>query len=1092
MERRSDNSLLERILSAKRPVVLLRGPAASGKTAAAMGMYRRCLDDAGRPRCLLLVPNAAAARYMRRTLLDSCRAGVAVSPAVTTFAALAGRILAAANEPARATSAFQRRLLLSRIVAELHSDGRLSALAGVADTPGLIVALDRAIAELKRAAIEPEELAEAVGGARDKRGDLVEIYRRYQQELLARGAFDAEGQAWLARDHLRSAAPEAPAPGLEGVRAVAADGFTDFTPTQLEILSLLAGRLERVVITLPIGEDGRERMWHWTGRTLENIRKRFGARLVEIEVPPTRRRAGIGRLWENLFGADGRCSMPDGVSVIAASGLDAEVAATARRVKVLLHAGAAPGGIAVLARSLEAYGEPIRRIFADHDIPAADVPRALTDEPIVRFVLDVVSLRPELEWRDCLAVIRNSYFRPRALGEYGPLTVRAAEMLIREGNVLAGRKEYLDAAERVAARASRPRDEDEEDADHPAAQRPDAQTILQGRAMLERLFDLAEQAAEPAKLGEVVEALELREAALGHGDAELIARDLRALAALEACLANLPSPPPTMARLRDALSAATSPPARTESLVDVLDVLDARAIRYEHVFLLGVSERQFPPRFVEGSLIGEADRARWRSRGVVLDSRRDLTAREMLLFYLAVSRARDTLTLSYLESDASGRIGSPSSFLLSLLEPAGGLEKAPRETIPPGMVVPPAGELASGRDAFNAGISGVFAKGGDASADALAWAVSNAPRRTLRAAMGIWARRRRWQPGECNEFDGRITDPALLDDLARRYPGQAILSAGRLDTYGQCPWQYFATYVLKLAPLTEPQRRLEPQTRGLFCHSVLFRVMRLLAGRAGGAVRLAEIDEPQLADVLDEALAAEAADVEARRPPYPVLWRIQLRQMRQALWEYLTAARARDELDPESLHFELAFGPEVEPGAAHDEAGSSEPVVLSTPAGDIRLRGRIDRIDRVRFHDVEGLLVVDYKTGRLPTERDMEAGRSVQMPLYAAAVEALLGAECVGGAFHRIGGAAARFERFFAAVTTSRGRDAYKLDESYEEKRRNALATVGRFVGQMAAGRFDALPTHDCPGYCPFGQICHFSPARAQIKAAAADDREAR
>jgi len=1093
MERRgSDNSLLERILSAERPVVVVRGPAASGKTTAALGMYGRYLDEAGRPRCVLLVPNAAAVRHLRRRLLDSSGSGVAVSPAVVTFAALTGRILAAAKEPAEGMSAFERRLLLSRIVAELHSAGRLSALAGVADTPGLIVALDRAIAELKRAAIEPDDLARAVGGARDKRGDLVAVYRRYQQELLDRGAFDAEGQAWLARDHLRSAAPGSPAPGLEGVEAVAADGFTDFTPTQLEILSLLAGRLDRVVITLPIAEDGRERMWHWTRRTLENIRKRFGARLVEIEAAAAGRPAGVRSLWENLFDADGRCAMPDGVSVTAASGLDAEVAAAARRVKALLCAGAAPGSIAVLARSLEAYDEPIRRIFAEHDIPVAAVPRPLTDEPIVRFLLDVASLGPDLEWRDCLALIQNSYFRPEALGEYGPLTVRAAERLIREGNVLAGRKAYMDAADRLAARAGEPRDEDEEEPGRPAPHRPRAEAILQARAMLERLFDLAGRAADTAGLAEIIDALKLREAALGHGEAELIARDLRALAALEACLADLPSPPPRMGALRDALSAATAPPARSESLVDVLDVLDARALRYEHVFLLGVSERQFPPRFVEGSLIGEADRARWRSRGVVLDSKQDLTAREMLLFYLAVSRGQRSLTVSYLESDASGRVGSPSGFLLSLLDPAGGLEKAPRRTIPPGMVIPPAEELACGRDAFNAGISGLFAASGEASADALSWAVRHAPKRTLRAAMGLWARHRRWQPGESGEFDGRITDPALREKLARRYPGRTVLSAGQLEAYGQCPWQHFATYVLKLSPLAEPQRRLEPQTRGAFCHGVLFRVMRLLAERTGGPVRLAEIDEPQLADTLDEALAAEAAAVEARRPPYPVLWRIQLRQMRQALWDYLSAARERDELSPRCLHFELAFGPDVEPAAEGGEAGGAEPVVLATPAGDIRLRGRIDRVDRVRFDDVEGLLVVDYKTGRLPTEDDMKSGRSVQMPLYAAAVEALLGAECIGGAFHRIGSPTARFERFFAAVTISRGGRAYKLDEEYDEKRRNALEIVGRFVRQMAAGRFDLLPTHDCPAYCPFRRICHYSPARGRIRAAAAGDGEGR
>jgi hypothetical protein len=113
------------------------------------------------------------------------------------------------------------------------------------------------------------------------------------------------------------------------------------------------------------------------------------------------------------------------------------------------------------------------------------------------------------------------------------------------------------------------------------------------------------------------------------------------------------------------------------------------------------------------------------------------------------------------------------------------------------------------------------------------------------------------------------------------------------------------------------------------------------------------------------------------------------------------------------------------------------------------------------------------------------------MPLYAAAAEAILGHTCLGGVFHRVAaGEPSRFERFFAALTTSRGTDPYKPDETYPDKLRGAMETVGRFVERMAAGRFDALPTHDCPSYCPFRQICHYSPARAERKAPADQARQ--
>jgi ATP-dependent helicase/DNAse subunit B len=166
-----------------------------------------------------------------------------------------------------------------------------------------------------------------------------------------------------------------------------------------------------------------------------------------------------------------------------------------------------------------------------------------------------------------------------------------------------------------------------------------------------------------------------------------------------------------------------------------------------------------------------------------------------------------------------------------------------------------------------------------------------------------------------------------------------------------------------------------------------------------------------------------------------------------------------------------------------DPASRPEPVEVETPAGIIRLCGRIDRVDRVHTPAGEGLFVVDYKTGRLPGPAETLEGRNTQVPLYTAAVESLLDEKALGGAFHGIKDGK---KSFFAAVKVYRGN--VKEDDKYVENRQQAMTTVGLAVEGIAAGRFDLLPSKDACKYCEYRRICHFSPARDELRRATAGE----
>ncbi len=1096
--------ILKRIGSCEKPVVVLYGPAACGKTAAALRVYNQFNDSPGSSECILLAPNPRVVEYLQKLLLEEAPArqgagAILTNPQVMTFAGVGERILLHSGQRPESLSPFARRLLLGRITDGLLDEDKLPHLAPIGDTPGLMDALDRSIAELKRAAIEPQAFAEACGkqgrrtdgGIKGKLLDLSAIYARYQDHLHHSNTYDPQGRMWQARAILARLNDEAPPPGLEGVRAVVADGFTDFTPTQLEILRLLSGRLERIVITLPLARDQRDRMWRWTRRTLENIRRVFAGDVMEISIEHESkqrlRRAPLSSAWDNLFAHNGaRCAPPKNMKIISAPDVDVEVAATAKRVKALLLEGAPAGSIAVIVRSMEVYREPIRRIFAESKIPARLDGGSLGDSPVIRFLLDVASLCPHFEFNHVLRVIKSSYFRPRALGEYSEQTVRHAEGLIRTANVIGGREAYKKAAERMM-KLSRRGDQESPDEDEPQVRQMPSEDIRSGAEMLEVLFELVESANcnGGTDVLKIVDKLDVRRTVCQHRRDEATAHDLRSLEKLANLLPGQDDLPDAE-HLRRALHATASPAPAGGACVDVMEVLHARSMRYGHVFILGLGEGRFPVKFMEGSLLSEDQKDRLAGAGLALDRRDDLTAREMLLFYLGVSRAEESLTLSFsrgASASGAGGGGQASCFLLSLCEPFGGLEAVETLNIPPGRFLPQCKQIASSRDAVVVAVAGPFEERPGQYLPALAWVAKTYPRRIQNAAMGLWALHRRWRPGECDEFDGRIKSRAHLDALQRRYGNGAVFSPSQLNIYGQCPWWFFGTYVLGLEPLVEPHRRLEPVARGIFCHNVLYRTMTALRDKCGGKFRLGELDESQIADALDKAVADEAQVVEARQPPYPVLWDIQRRQMHREIGDYLQ--RQRSDAVGLSAHFELGFDaarPSGGPGEpVLDDASTDSPVEVQIPDfGPVLIRGKIDRVDYIGPEPQRRAIVIDYKTGRLPSAADIRSGRALQLVLYSAAVEKILHVKSMGGAFHRIAPGPRANETCFA-VGYKHGNKT--LDEdSYAALYRRVLAGVGRFVSGIRTGRFDLLPSGDCPAYCPFAQICNFRQVRADLK----------
>ena len=1092
-------------------VELIVGPARSGKAGGILGAYTQALAQAGPGKCLMLVPTALRRRATESRLLASQPSGVLVQPQVLEMHELADRLLSAAGRPVRRISELARRQVIRGCLARLDAK-QATVLGPVRDAPGLVDALDHLFRELKAARVEPDAFGSALaGGLRTPRNRLLAIlYDAYQKALQSLEVYDDAGQFW----HAAALVAEGHFGGFDHLALLVADGFQDFFPAQLDMLEALAARAERTILTLT-WEPSRPGLFGVTERTRDRLRKRFGKRLTETVVDkPSDLAPDLERVRTHLFlppnaappQAGKKSAAPAAVSirVIRAAGRTREVEEVAREIVDLLRAGATrPASIAVIVRSHDAYASLVRSIFPRYGLPfRVERGRPLGDCPIVRAAMSLVRLQVEgYSFRALARVITSSYFSPEAFGA-DLETARSAVRLAREANVWEGRERYAERFESLKAMALRGADAVNAAGDPVLAPEKRAERIAaidRAAALVERLFatlalpERGSRSALAARLREVVRAADLWTVARGDAAPEGRARDLKAMMALEEVLDDVAlldegdAAEVTLAafltEVEQGLALAKVPSEEPrDAPVLVLDVLQSRALSFDHVFLLGVAEKEFPRRGRRHPFFDDGERRDLRARGVDLADTGLDAAHEMLLFYLAVTRARRSLVVSYPSLDAQGRPALPSHYLEELgglFASADGGPPLPVTEVEARDLALPVERLRSGRELLASTMFDLWGPGkstlGDAGAAILDGMLARGPAaETALAGLAVeWER----EHGDAfGPFDGRLASADIIEELCRRYPGHAAMSASRLDAFGACPFAFLASAVLDLDPLEEPSPDLGPLEAGQIYHGLLQRFFAAVAESKNLGGRIT----PETLDVARALLTQTAAAYFKRLEAYgrvgsAALWKIQKQNILRDV-QRLVAWHAENLTEWRAAYMEVPFG--AREGEPLTPPGRREPITVDSPHGPIRIRGRIDRIDLADTGE-RGYAVVDYKSGSAPSLKAMSTGTSFQLPIYLWAAEALLGAAEKGPR---------RFAFFLpirkpgqvGLIATERiGRKGWvKPGEALDR----AAEYIRRFTDAMRRGFFPVYPRGDCPGYCHFHEICRYAKWRVSRK----------
>jgi len=1016
---------------------LLLAPAGHGKTERVIQRIQSALAEEPLTPVIVIVPNSIQANNFRKRLSTS---GGALGVEVHTFHTLYAELLTRAGRPIPLLLDPVRIRLLRFIVDELCEHGAMTHYAALRAKPGFIAGLRNTIEELKRARIFPDHFSVSVKGLGARLEEIALVYSSYQDWLQQQNWADNEGRGWLAAIALESN----PELGTD-TRLLAISGFDEFNPTQLAVLSLLSNRAKETLITLTGDIHNPTRPAHHRFRRAgQAITSALGIQpeamdsssmlsgdIARVELGvfknQQKRKSANEHIDTSTSGQSKIVNRKSEIEFMECQTRLVEARAALRWVKArIARDGTKLTDVAILARDIEVYRPFLEEVAEEFGIPlriAGGQP--LNENPAVAVLMTLLSL-PAEEWkrRALVEAWRSPYFDFSELG----IDAQSAALLdeiSRAGRVAQGLSQWREAFELWEKKKALENEEGESILEMKKDKRikekfesfidlltpPNRASLKDYVAFMESIVGDDPAGLDTPRYPTGDSATGLNIVGRARENDSTKERDVAALRAFKDVLRGL-------VLAESVLATPLQPPPQANNnyadfFNDLRGAVGAASFTVAHetgVFAASVLDGRglsFEAVAVMGLSEGEFPKQerediflRESDRAILRERGLSLETKlhgdEATFFYQAVTRGRGRLLLTRPYLAEDGQAWEASPFW----------EEARRlnGNQPPVKVRGDVWELDSAEVASK-----------------VEW-VKSARAFDIQIKNGIEVLRARINPKAEGIYEGE------LFDLSERFDASHGWSASRLESYGTCPFEFYVAYALGLEPREEAEEGFDVRVLGSILH-------KILEEHYGGVV---------LKDAAQKVFA-RAPEEYGFRPT--------------ALWEQQKAELTR------MLEKTIAELNKVLQGYAPKKLearfGMGEPsLVVKTSAGDIRLRGYIDRLD---LAPDGSLRVIDYKAGGAAiTSNHLKEGRRLQLPIYAMAARDALGLGEVSSGFYwhiqKAEASSLKLEKFEGGV-----------DAAFEM----AVKHIGNHIAGIRAGHFEPKPPEEgCPSYCPAVRFC--------------------
>lgn len=942
---------------------LILGRSGSGKTHYIRSLLRDLAEEGARD-LILLVPEQFSFES-ERAMLELLGPRDAGRVEILSFSRLVDAVFRVYGGVSGARIDDGGRMLLMCLALEGVQD-HLELYARHKDSPALAAKLLDLVAECRQCAVTPAVLKATAdqlpdSALRRKARELSLILEAYDA-LVARSFLDEMDDLTRLNDTLLNH------PFFRG-RIVAIDAFKSFTVQEQHILSRILSQAQEVYVTLCTDAlaDGENGMGLFstvqrTARRVISLAKRQGmpvAAPVLLREPRRFASGALGFLEQNVFqpAAGPYPGKPADILLCTAQDKASQCDFVARTAKRLLREeGMRCRDLAIIARDADAYREEMTAALRRYGVPVFEDRRQPVDaQPLMVFLRAALLAAQGFGAEPVLRYLKTG-LTDFTLEEVSELENYMLEWGIGGAGLLCAFTQHPEGFGNTFQEQDRRKlaflNSLRERAVRPLVHLRDACMDADGLQISRAVYAFLEETQAAKRLRALARAL------CDGGEEALALEQGRIwellMALLSQCAAALQGHAITLARfaeLFDAVLASqeigTIPQGLDEIPLGSADRMRVSSPRV--VFLLGANEGEFPRTPASNGIFSDAERRRLIALGLEMTDPHDMQAvEERLLAYQALSAARERLYVCRARSDGEGAAQTGSvivSELNRLFPRCARVDAEEEDALARVEGAAPAFLLTASRwgrgDPLTAALKGYFASRAD-----YAGRLAGVRRAASHAPV-------------------RFEHP---ENARRLFGSQLYLSASRVETYHKCRFQYFCRYGLDARP--RKIAKLDPLSSGTVVHDVLERLLRAHAPR-----ELHEMGREKRGEEIRALLLSYLEDKMGGAQEKPERFSYQFNRLAVVLEEVvgrLCAEFLHSSFEP--ADFELKI----------DRDGPVEPYSLALPdGGTLRIKGSIDRVDRMERNGETYLRVVDYKSGGKEfLLSDVLSGLNMQMLIY--------------------------------------------------------------------------------------------------------------